>query len=900
MANNFTKFDAGLNLKPSTAVLTDQGDIKYDSSISAFVGNAGGVTGEFILNPSSEALTAASLSTTGNLNVGGNASITGTAVIQGAATLASVTANSLTVTGNSVLAAMSANSQSVTGNSVLGALSANSLSVTGDSILGALTASSETVTGNLLVNGTATVGTLAVTGTGSITGALSITGNETLQGSLTVNNAATITGQLAVSGQALLGNRATFTQIATPASPAASSLSVYSKNDNKLYKLTSAGVESEIGAGALGGFNFLTMVTGSFAQTQTDNSNFEGSIGGWALYNDGANAAPTAMNGGTPTGTTLVTTGTNPLDGASSLQFTKDAANRQGQGFSCTANVPLAYRGQNATIVLPFKITGGSIVQGDLKVFARALDGAASGTITPFNNDIVGNQGILYSTLPLPSDATQYRIGVHVASTGAVATTAVFDDIQFGPQQATLGVPSSEWTEYTLTVGATTTAPTPGTIVSNKARWRRVGDSIEIRYDFEQSSAGTAGSGTYLYPLPAGLTIDSAKLVTTNSTTNRRTVGPGTGSSTGQGRLWGTVEAFNSTNLAVLVGNQTAGAEYLGSTFAGLDSTTQITSFIATVPIAGWSSNVTIANSSTYKISSYLESGTRVTTTPTLLGQYRCYYYTGSDASIVDTAPTNPPSASDGIKIYAKDYTPSGSAGSPQTYEIFVGKNKNVKFEAFAGTGKTLNLFTDLHDNNSSAIWGTYVSYDSFTGVAKINGANSWTLGNRYLGRTNDLGIPALTNYTIGYFDIIVSENALAVASDVKPQLVVRPSTGASVASAFGTTFTGYNTPIINTHSAFTSGVFTAPETGYYQVCSQFCDAITTALLGVRLIKNSTTYAESFNLGSSGTINPFTKIDILVQLSAGDTLSFQVNDGVAGTLVSVAERLWVSISKVSN
>jgi hypothetical protein len=46
-------------------------------------------------------------------------------------------------------------------------------------------------------------------------------------------------------------------QITTPSNPAAGKDRLYFKANEKLYKLTSAGVESEIGAGSGGGFAYF-------------------------------------------------------------------------------------------------------------------------------------------------------------------------------------------------------------------------------------------------------------------------------------------------------------------------------------------------------------------------------------------------------------------------------------------------------------------------------------------------------------------------------------------------------------------------------------------------------------------------------------------------------------------
>jgi hypothetical protein len=59
-------------------------------------------------------------------------------------------------------------------------------------------------------------------------------------------------GKLTVDGE-IDPTAVDFTQIATPANPAANHNKLYFKSDDKLYKLTSAGVESEVGGGGGGG-----------------------------------------------------------------------------------------------------------------------------------------------------------------------------------------------------------------------------------------------------------------------------------------------------------------------------------------------------------------------------------------------------------------------------------------------------------------------------------------------------------------------------------------------------------------------------------------------------------------------------------------------------------------------
>lgn len=72
----------------------------------------------------------------------------------------------------------------------------------------------------------------------------------------------------------------------------------------------------------------------------------------------------------------------------------------------------------------------------------------------------------------------------------------------------------------TITVGATTSAPTKGTTTTDQWWYRRVGDTMEFKGMYQQSGgSGTTGTGTYtfLFPSSLGLTVDTAKMANNNS-----------------------------------------------------------------------------------------------------------------------------------------------------------------------------------------------------------------------------------------------------------------------------------------------------------------------------------------------------------------------------------------------
>lgn len=79
-------------------------------------------------------------------------------------------------------------------------------------------------------------------------------------------------------------------------------------------------------------------------------------------------------------------------------------------------------------------------------------------------------------------------------------------------------IPSySDWTQFTMSISAVTSPPVQGTASLSMPLYKRVGDTLYVKYDLIQTTAGTAGSGVYLFNLPnstnssAGLQIDPYK-----------------------------------------------------------------------------------------------------------------------------------------------------------------------------------------------------------------------------------------------------------------------------------------------------------------------------------------------------------------------------------------------------
>lgn len=146
------------------------------------------------------------------------------------------------------------------------------------------------------------------------------------------------------------------------------------------------------------------------------------------------------------------------------------------------------------------------------------------------------------------------------------------------------------WTSYSVTIGGSTSAPTKATTpATDAAYWRRVGDSIQFRYDYKQNGTGGAnGSGTYLFPI-AGLTADTAKITaaTDGLMGNCGSACAGINGSNYTGYAF----LYNSTNVAMMMLNEGNALAAVGSATFNLGSATAITySLLVTVPISNWKS----------------------------------------------------------------------------------------------------------------------------------------------------------------------------------------------------------------------------------------------------------------------------------------------------------------------
>lgn len=188
------------------------------------------------------------------------------------------------------------------------------------------------------------------------------------------------------------------------------------------------------------------------------------------------------------------------------------------------------------------------------------------------------------------------------ASTAAGEVDLVFEVEEY-PSQNQVVVSSIntnlDWMDGgAVVITATTSNPTKGTTTTDKFWWKKVGEDGDFRMEFLETTDGTAGSGDYLFALPAGLQIDTGK-ITPNSTvvgnasafSMTGVVGTCTVSSLdAASALSGVVVVYDSTHVRC-VGTDQSQPGAIGSGFYGLDfKPSFMMSFRA--PILGWKGSV--------------------------------------------------------------------------------------------------------------------------------------------------------------------------------------------------------------------------------------------------------------------------------------------------------------------
>ncbi len=159
------------------------------------------------------------------------------------------------------------------------------------------------------------------------------------------------------------------------------------------------------------------------------------------------------------------------------------------------------------------------------------------------------------------------------------------------PKSNVSGDSATSWHPFTVDISAVTTAPVKGTIVIDSAFWRRehqTSPNIVITWNYRQSAAGNAGSGTYLFSLPPGFHMALSLIpgpnggISAPATLGYAYLDTSGSPFTGLVIPYGTAD---STRFLILVIEPSSTTAYVDNSVFNLGNTNVYYSITATIPV---------------------------------------------------------------------------------------------------------------------------------------------------------------------------------------------------------------------------------------------------------------------------------------------------------------------------
>ena len=258
------------------------------------------------------------------------------------------------------------------------------------------------------------------------------------------------------------------------------------------------------------GTDFAAMGSGGgFGTNHVQNPDFELNATDWATFADGAVSEPVDGTGGSATATFARTTTTGEIRrGSGSGKFSKDAADRQGEGFSAELTLDDQDLQHLLGISFEYKTTA-NYVDGDMGVWIICDTGGSPYLIAPQEGTGLpatgGGRGKHIVSFLAPTSDTEKdcRLSLMVTNTAALAYDVIVDDVIVGPGVGKTTPVATKCEPYTPTINNVTTLQIEGC-------YGRVGDEMIWRVQAVLSSV----SGNIEFVVPNGLTIDIDRLNT--------------------------------------------------------------------------------------------------------------------------------------------------------------------------------------------------------------------------------------------------------------------------------------------------------------------------------------------------------------------------------------------------
>jgi len=568
-------------------------------------------------------------------------------------------------------------------------------------------------------------------------------------------------------------------EIATPSTPASGFGRVYFKTDGQLYQLNDGGVETQVGSGS-GNINYVL------------NGTFDVGVVGWATYADAAGVAPVNGTGGSPTVTFTQTT-SSPLAGAGSGLFTKDAANRQGEGVSYDFTISSADQGKMLHVQFDYAVASGTYADGGMRVYLYDITNSV--VIEPVPVTILNSSNAQTWTGEFQTaiNSTSYRLIWHVASTSASAYTLKFDRVIVAPNTYSYGAVVTDPVAYTPTFTGF------GTVSGVNVQSYRVGGELIISGNF---TAGTTTATEARISLGYNGTSGNVTTLSTLATTTQvgRAVRNATTNANNDFAMLIEASVTYLTMGAINVSGLNALTKQVAN---NIISTGDIVSFFARVPIAGWSSNVVVSDQTDTRVIQAKVFRSSTAQTITTGASVKCQFNgVVSDSNAAYDSATNYRYTIPVAGVYEfKGGISFASTASLGSAALILYKNggefNSVQFTKESASFSTIGVTFSFDDPTAKAgdYYEIYVSNQMSASIdllsnASIGGGSYWII-----------------NRMCGPSQIAASEKVVARYK---------------ATTAYVTTgIIDYDSRQIDTHNAVTAGAswkFTAPRAGYYSI----------------------------------------------------------------------------------
>jgi hypothetical protein len=262
-----------------------------------------------------------------------------------------------------------------------------------------------------------------------------------------------------------------------------------------------------------------------------------------------------------------------------------------------------------------------------------------------------------------------------------------------------------------------------------------------------------------------------------------------------------------------------------------------------------------------------------------------------------------------GMLIYSRAYNAASTAAQPASVAIQIGKGlKGRSLDLYKSTSKATPGNLDYVISSATDQYGAWAKdYDEKAGILFIDVGQVVSAGTT----THELLFSDGTSQASGYLVINASKNVSLIGMNIeRVSASGRNSSGQSIPSNTATTMVYDATKRFDTNGALNAatGIFTCPETGYYQVSAGATfNALTPTAVNnvftIRLYKNGTAstvlgYLFVETVAAAGRAVRGAEI---ISLNKGDTLSLSVFHNTTGakTLTTSVEENYFSITKTN-